>query len=215
MGGKIQNRVFPLVAGAVLTVSVIVGGAVSAGHGQEEVAQQAELDGVVSQLERAQSAMREVANEGSVSGIGAEQARVSADTKTIGKLLERALTWDSNATYVEARESTMRTYGLAEDSPFMTAFLPPAPSNRDEQGNEYPYIDAAGLNSQVGDFKVKLLGLDGVDYSYMALVDVQAKSSDGLGTSVTVATVFVTIDGDAAPKAISGFASTSSPRTSG
>ena len=146
---------------------------------------------------------------------GADAGRVAEDTKTIGDLLGRALTWENNEEYTEARKSTMRVYSLADDSAFMTSFLPAAPVNRDSQGNEYSYIDSAGLNSSVGDFRVKVLSVDGVDYRYMALVDVRGKSSDGLGSAVNVATVFATIDGEGKLIDISGFASTTEPRTSG
>ncbi|MCI4659587.1 hypothetical protein [Cryobacterium zhongshanensis] len=178
-------------------------------------AQQAALDSRLATVDAARADTGKLETTISLEDSGADASRVAADTKVIGSLLKRALTWDSDASYREARDSTMRTYSLAEDSAFMTSFLPKAPVNLDSRGNEYPYIDAAGLNSQVSDFKVKLLSVNAVNYDYMVLADVQAKSSDGLGTSVNVATVFVTLNGDGAPTAITGFASTTQPRTSG
>lgn len=215
MSRTLKNNVIPLVAGAILIITGVVSGVTISSQNAALDAQQVTLDSLTAKVEAARSATGHLESTISLKDSGADASRVTADTAAIGDLLHRALTWDDNMTYTEARESTMRTYGLAEDSAFMTAFLPKAPVNLDSQGNEYPYIDAAGLNSQVGDFKVKVLSVDAVSYSYMVLVDVQAKSTDGLGASVNVATVFVTIDGDGALSAIRGFASTTPPLTSG
>ncbi len=125
-----------------------------------------------------------------------------------------ALDWDDNASYVEARAKTMRAYALTDTSPFMKAFLPPAPVNHDAKGNSYPFIDAAGLNSRAADTTVKLLSVDGLSYSYLALVDVQSSSSDERGTAVNTAALFVTIGGDGAVTKLSGYASTSTPLSS-
>lgn len=213
--GMSKNKVFPLVAGAVLVLTSIVSGVTVAGQNEAAAAQQVQLDDVAAQVEAAQSGTKDLDAQLSLQASGANADRVAADTETIGELLKRSLTWESHEEYTEARESTMRVYGLSEDSAFMQSFLPEAPVNRDSQGNEYAYIDAAGLNSSVADFRVKVLSVDALRYRYMALVDVQGKSSDGLGTSVNVATVFVTIDGEGEVSEISGFASTSQPRASG
>ncbi|SMG49713.1 hypothetical protein SAMN06295974_3885, partial [Plantibacter flavus] len=61
----------------------------------------------------------------------------------------------------------------------------------------------------------RVLSVDGLDYRYLVLVDVQAKSSDGLGTAVRVATIFLTVDGDGAISDVSGYASMSPARSSG
>ena len=215
MGSKLKYSVFPVVAGVVLVVVGAISGLTIAGQDTALVAQSAKLDSITSKVNIARSKTGDLQTAASLKGPGANAARVAADTKTIGELATRALTWNSDATYRKARESTMRMYALAADSQFVTAFLPTAPVNRDSQGNEYPFIDAAGLNSQVGDVTVKLLSVDAVKYSYMALVDVQAKSSDGIGTAVNVATVFVTIDSDGTITKLTGFASTTPPLTSG
>lgn len=214
MSAKLKNNLFPLLAGALLVITGAVSGVTLAGQAAQLDAQQAKLDAITAKVNAARSAASNVETAVSLKGAGADPDRVASDTRVMGDLLNRALSWDSDASYNEARESTMRVYGLTENSTFMTSFLPPSPVNRDSEGNEYPYIDAAGLNSQVGGFKARLLSVDAVDYSYMVLVDVQAKSSDGLGKAGNVATVFVTIDGEGALTKISGFASTTQLRTS-
>jgi len=215
MGGNVKRFAFPLVAGAILLVTSIVSGVTFYGESTTLAAQQVKVDDLTAAVDEAQSTTDAVEMTISLTDSGADPARVARDTDTIGELVGQALTWDSQESYNEARASTMRIYGLAEDSTFMTSFLPVAPVNIDSQGNEYPYIDAAGLNSLVGDVQAKLLSVDAVKYSYMALVDVQAESSDGRGVAVNVATVFLTIDGEGALTDVRGFASTSKLRTSG
>jgi hypothetical protein len=215
MSGNRKHLVFPVTAAAILAVTAVVSGVTVSAQNDELMQQQSALSTLNSEVAAARAATGELDDSVSVKGSGADAARVATDTEIIGELLETALTWDDDASYREARERTMRLYGLAGDSSFMTSFLPEAPVNIDSQGNEYPYIDAAGLNSQVGDFRVKLLSVDAVSYAYMVLIDVQARSSDGLGTGVNVATAFVTIDGEGAVSQISGFASTTPTLTSG
>jgi hypothetical protein len=215
LSGNRKHLVFPLSAAAILALIGIISGVTVSAQNEELEQQQSRLSTLNSEVAAARAATDDLDNSVSVQDAGANAARVADDTEAIGELLESALTWDDDASYREARESTMRLYGLAGDSQFMTSFLPEAPVNIDSQGNEYPYIDAAGLNSQVGDYQVKLLSVDAVNYAYMVLIDVQARSSDGLGTAVNVATAFVTIDGEGAVSQISGFPSTTPTRTSG
>jgi hypothetical protein len=215
LSGNRKHLVFPLSAAAILALTGIISGVTVSAQNEALEQQQSRLSTLNSEVAAARAATNDLDNSVSVMDAGANAARVADDTEVIGELLESALTWDDDASYREARERTMRRYGLAGDSPFMTSFLPEAPVNIDSQGNEYPYIDAAGLNSQVGDYQVKLLSVDAVNYAYMVLIDVQARSSDGLGTAVNVATAFVTIDGEGAVSQISGFPSTTPTRTSG
>jgi hypothetical protein len=214
MGISIKTAAFPLVAAAVLVATATVSGITNSHQNAELQGQRDKLTAVTQKVDAARAATAKTETISSLDALGASSGRVNADEKILDDLVQRTLTWDSDASYRDARASTMRVYGLTEDSPFMKAFLPPAPVNRDSKGNEYPYIDAAGLNSAVADSTVKLLAVDGVSYSYMVLVDVQATSSDGLGTSGNVATIFATIDGDGSVSKVSGFASTQKPLTS-
>ncbi|SMG48214.1 hypothetical protein SAMN06295974_3695, partial [Plantibacter flavus] len=184
MSGRAKTKIFPLMAAIALVVTSAVSAIALVGLQADQDDRKAVLTGVQREVTQAQTTMDQLQASASLENFGAESGRVRRDTDTIADLVDRSLTWDSNASYVEARESTMRTYGLVDGDSFMVAFLPPAPVNRDDAGNEYPYIDAAGLNSQVGDFKARVLSVDGLDYRYLVLVDVQAKSSDGLGTAV-------------------------------
>jgi hypothetical protein len=214
MSSIFTRNAFPLVAGVILVITGVVTGVTVSGHSTELAAQKATIDSLTMEIDEAREIVDALDTEISLKDSGADASRVAADTEVISELLRLALVWDDNASYVDARDATMRAYDLSEDSAFMASFLPVAPVNKDSKGNEYPYIDAAGLNSSVGDFQAKVLSIDAVEYSYMVLVDVQGSSSDGMGKAVNVATVFVTIDGDGAVSEITGFASTTELRAS-
>lgn len=154
--------------------------------------------------------IQEVSNE--VSGV--QQDRIDKDAKDIEEFLGRAFTWDSQASYTQARDSVMRVYGLKADSPFMKEFMPPAPVNVDKQGNEYPYIDAAGLNQRVGAYRIKVQEVVGTEYHYVVFVDVQARSDDKKGVSSTTSVVYLTTDGTGKISDLSGYASTQKERES-
>lgn len=159
---------------------------------------------------QASKEIQEVVNE--VSGV--QQDRIDKDNKTIEEFLGRAFTWDSHASYTQARDSVMRVHNLKADSPFMKEFMPPAPVNVDKQGNEYPYIDAAGLNQRVGAYRAKVQEVEGTEYHYVVFVDVQARSDDKKGTSSTTSVVYLTTDGTGAISDLSGYASTQKERES-
>jgi hypothetical protein len=212
---KMTNAVFPLVAGAILAATAVVGGITTANQNSALDVEKAKLSKITDKVDAARAGTTKLETTSSLAATGASSDRVAADRRVIDDLVQRSMSWNNDADYREARASTMRVYDLTENSPFMKSFLPKAPVSIDAHGNEYPYIDAAGLNSHVGDTTVKLLSVDALDYSYMVLVDLQGKSGDGLGTSVNVATVFVTIDGDGKLSKLTGFASTTQPVTSG
>lgn len=209
-----KKLAFPLFGAAVLVATCIVGGSISASHAAQLDSDKATLAGIQDEVTQAKAGVDTAAEDTALEFSGAQRERVESDEAIIEDLANRALSWDDHAAYQEARASTMRAYGLTEDSAFMTAFLPPAPVNLDKQGNEYPYIDAAGLNSRAAGVTARLLGVDGSLYSYMALVDVESTSSDGLGTASNVATIFLTIDSDGLITSLTGYAATSAPATS-
>lgn len=207
----VTKAIFPAIAGGLLATSAIVASVTGSQHQSDLETKSAELEALNQKIAEASVGATQIETTGALSRLGASPEKVAEDTDEIEELAERALTWDDHASYTEAREATMRAYDLDEASTFMKSFLAPAPVNIDSQGNEYPYIDAAGLNSRVGGVGVRLLEVDGLTYSYLALVDVQSLASDGLGTATNVATIFITIDGDGAVTELSGFAATKQP----
>lgn len=208
-----KKLMFPAVGAAVLVVAGVVSGVTIVSQN----AQRAEAAATLSRIAGENAELERVADaaiaEATVADLGARTDRIAADTKVIQDLADRTMTWASNAEYSDARESTMRAYGLQETSTFMASFLPPAPITVDAEGNEYAFIDAAGLNSRSGTARVNLLDVAGAVYAYMALIPVTSTSSDGLGSATNIATVFVSVDPAGEVSDLTGFAATAAPLT--
>ena len=203
------------VPGVILLAAAIITGATHSAQQSALDADKAMLADIREQIAVAEDATASVSAQAAVDGFGGSAQRVADDREILDELAERILNWDSHASYTEAREITMRAYGLSETDDFMLSFLPEAPITHDSQGNEYTYIDAAGLNSHVEKTTVTLLGVDAVDYTYLVLADVKAKSSDGRASASNVASFLVTVDGEGQVVDLSGFASTKQPTHSG
>jgi hypothetical protein len=146
--------------------------------------------------------------------VASGMARISADTTVIKGLLTTAVTWDSNASYTQARAKLVTTYKVPADSAFMTTFLPPAPYSVDSTGKQYSYIDAAGLNSALGAYSVQLTGVRGTSYSYLVFVSVMASSTDGRGTASRADVLTLTVDADATVHDLRGWAAPAAVRDS-
>lgn len=210
-----KNTVGPVIAGLVLAATAVTGAMTLSGQNAELEQQRVEISDLRAEVAGAMADAALTEQAAAASALGADPHRVREDSKHIMALALDAFSWDSEAAYNDARAGVTRIYDIPEDSGFLTTFLPPAPETRDADGNRYSYIDAAGLNSSVGDVATRLLSVRGINYRYMTLVTVQSSSSDGMETAGNVATVFVTIDGDGAMSDVSGFAATERPRSSG
>lgn len=206
---------FPTVAAGILAVTAVTGLAITMPANAELEAQKAEIASLTEQLQDASGAAQRAADASVADLLGGQLDRVEKDSAEIEELADAVFTWSSHEEYEAAREKVERVYGLGEGSDLMEAFLPPAPVTTDSLGNEYYYIDASGLNSSVGEVRTRLLGVDGVDYRYMALVTQLSKSADGGATASNTSVILVTVDGDGGLKDVSGFASASQARSSG
>ncbi|WP_435109320.1 hypothetical protein [Nocardiopsis synnemataformans] len=213
--GFVRRNAFPLTAAALLLVA---GGSFAATRGAQEAAltdQEQRMEELLARragLEEAQDQReREVAGE----VLGADHARLDADDELIDQVLDTALTWESHAEYVDARSAMTNVYGLNENSQFMTAFLPKPPMNVDAEGTEYALIDLLGLDSRVDGFRTEVLSVQGTEYSYLVLANVETSSDDGQASAFSTSTVLLTTDGDGGVSNVEGYASTSRVRSSG
>lgn len=215
MNNSFVRKNLAMVLAALLCLGLGIAYVVVAGAKNDQVetsAQQvAEKEGELQKISsQAAAEVQEVSND----SVGVQQDRLEEDNKIIGEFLTRVFTWDSHASYTEARASVMRVHGLKEDSAFMEEFMPPAPVNVDKQGNEYPYIDAAGLNQRVGAFRAKVLDVEGTEYHYVVFVDVQSRSDDKKGASSSTSVIYLTTDGTGEITGLSGYASNHKERSS-
>ncbi|MDE3723961.1 hypothetical protein PWG71_21435 [Nocardiopsis sp. N85] len=213
--GFVQRNAFPLTAAALLLVA---GGSFAATRGAQEVSlttQEQRIEELLRRKAELEEAQDEKASEIAGQALGAGHTRLDADEELIEQVLDTALTWESQAEYVDARAAMMNVYGLDENSAFMTVFLPEPTVNVDAEGTEYALIDLLGLNSRVAGFRTELLSVQGTEYSYLVLVDVKSTSDDGRGSAQSTSTVLLTTDGDGGVSGVEGYASTSRVRSSG
>lgn len=205
---------YPLAALVALALSGGVAlSSASAQHASLQ-AQKSQLAEITQQIDDAQATADEARTTEALQRSGASAHRVAEDRRIIEDLAEKALTWSDHTSYEQARATMERVYGIPQTSTFMSTFLPPAPVTRDAEGNEYAYIDAAGLNSRVSGIKISVLSVDALEYTYLALVDVAATSNDGKAQATSTSTLLVTIDGEGRVSDLAGFASTTPPITS-
>lgn len=138
---------FLVVAIGLFLIMVLAYLLVGHAHQQALTEQQRTISSLGEELTRVSVANKNAREKVAAEQLGAGPARIQSDREVIGRLLNTSLTWESNAEYIAARESVMRTYKLPPDSQFMRTFLPRPPMSKDAAGNEYSYIDAAKLNS--------------------------------------------------------------------
>ncbi|MDP9903203.1 hypothetical protein [Arthrobacter bambusae] len=212
---------FPVIAGLVALVSA---GSMAAQQQQSMI----HLDGQQSQITQLERQVTEHSRQvlrtgqsgvalvaGAPSGaLDAVQARIERDRSVIGDLLHTTFTWDSHASYVSARKALVSKYGLAEDGTFLKSFLPPSPVATDANGKQYPYIDAAKVNSSLGEFTLNLTSVAGTNYTYLAMVTVDASSNDGSATAGRADVVMLTVSADGKLSSVTGWASPSASRSS-
>lgn len=110
--------------------------------------------------------------------LGASGSRITADRQTIAQMLSIALSWDSGDSYEQVRETLTKRYKLAEDSAFLTKFMPPATFNQTSDGARYYYLDGVGLNSNLSSdgVQTEFLSANGVEYRYAVIADVVMSS---------------------------------------
>lgn len=208
------NGLLAAAAGLFLIMSVAYV-LVSQAHHQSLLEQRRTITALGEELTQVTLADKKEREKVAAEEIGAGPERIQTDREVISKLLNTSLTWESNAEYVAARESMMRSYELSPDSQFMRTFLPRPPISKDSDGNEYPYIDAAELNSWVGSFQPNLVSVKGTEYHYVVLARVNSSSASGQGTATRVATISLTLDGEEKITELAGYAATKPARQSG
>lgn len=203
-----------LAAGVVYVVSVIQ-------HESAASAQQGQISSLQQQIQRATAArnaeMQRRADAQKAQAIkdqlGVDPSRIDDDRPAIEKLAGTALNWDSNASYVKARESLKRQYGLSENDEFMKTFMPKPIVTKDSSGHEYPYIDSAGLNSSMDDVRLKILTAKGQQVTYLVLADFT--TTDGDTDAQSTAILQLTTDAQGHISNVSGQSAEAQVRKSG
>lgn len=129
------------------------------------------------------SASSAQAIEQATGGMSAEHK--AADDKAMTDLMTKALTWNGLAAYLDRREQIMKDYGFAEDSQFMSVFMPgeqEGAARTAPSGKQYSSFDA-DMSSQFVSLSTYVTAISADVYSYFALVELRVKSSSGATSS--------------------------------
>lgn len=198
----IKRWVWPLLAITALVVVVITSSLVEQRNRDSLASQEIEIAHLDEQLTAQLTKTDEAASIAQARDVGAPDedgdgviARIKADEKVIRDLVTAMFTWDSHETYEAARTALVEDYGIPSDSQILTTLMPPGPVNIDGEGVEYPYIDAAGLDSAMADFTATPAFITRDEYSYVVLVTVVGSSTDGTTSASVTNLVDVTVDG--------------------
>ncbi|WP_026820068.1 hypothetical protein [Arthrobacter castelli] len=227
-GGVFRGRNLAVL---VLVVLLLAAGLLAfserASQVQALAAQQQKIDQLSSELKHQQQRNAEAAEQNAFKALGITASRLDEDAEVINSLLSMAFTWDSGLEYAQARQSLIERFNLNADGEFLSDFMPPAKFNQDAEGKRYYYIDAAGLNSAVGeDVDIELVKVRATEYRYAVLADIEVSSDapvkvDAQGEKQPVPTatrrllLYVTVNGGGEVSDLSGVPASGTTRTSG
>lgn len=124
---------------------------------------------------------------------GVLEERYKRDQKLSRELFSLATTWSDGKEYDAARKEIMGKYNMAEDSPFMSRFLPNV-SRTAPDGTYISRVDAEDLNSAFADMDMAVVGSKDGGYEYFATVKVNVYSADETAHVVTTTPISYTID---------------------
>ena len=170
---------------------------------------------MIEELEQGQSGSLSVAevqevNEAVSVATGMSLDRQIRDAKNAEDIVRTATTWKDGPAYKAARETLIDKYGLSEDSPFVTVFMPgpeegvyrTAPSGE----TYYAYPD---LNSTLDNFEVTLVQAEENNWTYFGVAEISSKHANG-GMQSSSAGITFTTDKDGQILQIMGYPSVES-----
>lgn len=221
--GFVQRNTAVLLVAAVLVIALIAM-AFSWLSGQSRLQdQQEQIVTLTEDLEGKKAAHSEQIDADLISALGVSRDRLERDEHLISGFVDTAFTWESGATYEEARQKLITSFDLSEDSTFLTEFMPPSRFNEDEDGTRYYYIDVNSLKSSVNDdLEAEVVEVSTTDYTYAVQVTVQVTSGAidrGDNSPASVSTerrmlLLVTVDADGDLFDLSGVPASGSTRHS-
>lgn len=204
---------------ALAALVVVAGGvtAVSLRAGDDAlIAQETRIAELEAQLDAVDRRQAEQADQDVFTALGITRSRVASDRTILADLLEPSFTWSSGEEYEEAREFLKGHFGLTEDDAYLATFLPPAEFNQHVSGERFYYIDSLGLTSSLTRTQVEVAEVEGTEYAYVVIADIEMSAPAPAGGTATVQRrllLNVTIDGDGDLSDLSGTPPSGATRT--
>lgn len=126
----------------------------------------------------------------------ADLDRMSDDSANIEGLLRLATTWDDYTSYVSARSSIINDYGIAEDSSFMSEFMPAPITYTGTDGDERNTIDDSDANTTFVSRDTYLVGTSDGVYSYVSRVCANSSTNSTTKSATYIVSCDTTESGD-------------------
>lgn len=167
-----------LLLALVLTAGVVAGAVLMSGQA-ELTQQQQQIEHIEADIDadKADAAAHE--RDELRRSLGVDTERLARDRRMMEQLVGVAFTWDSGQTYSLAREQLVTEFAIADDSTFLTEFMPPSRFNVDADGRQYHALDATGLSSRVaGPIVMDVVGVRATEYHYVVMVTVEMSIVD-------------------------------------
>lgn len=197
----------PVIVCVVISVSIFVCLAVMSGFHKERLAA---MDDEISAMQRKVNAAEAEAQLGdkdltkAVTGIDLD--RVAKDDQKAESFLKKTFSWDDLDSYHAKREELMEEYGLSEDSPFMTAFMPNIGTVKDRDGNEYQRENVNIVKTEYEDMSSRVVAVSGDRYTYFTEVTLKVEDESRPGSEGSALCVFgYSVDGDGNLSDLSGY----------
>lgn len=185
---KRNGKLLPILLCVAFAVAMLINYAVVTGQRDDVLTeQQNQIYELSNQIAVAQSAYANMQTNVVMTTTGLDLHRTSTDDEIVMSFLDLICSWDSYDEYMTARETIMRRYNIAEDSYFMSVFMPEVVSGTSPDGTQYNYIDTLGLNMQFEEMKSYVTMIVADEYSYFTFVTVSSSWENGgesMGTYV-------------------------------
>lgn len=194
MKDTLKKYAFPIIAGLIAFIAIAIVYSGSSSHASVLSAQKTKIEQLRGELSVKEVAAQQSKDANTKAATGVEAARKKTDDEKATALMKTALTWDSYATYSNARSALMSTYGLSADSDFLKTVLPPVVNRTDPSGKSYNVIDLQGLNTTFDSLESRVSMTKATDYSYFAVISARTKSKAGSAEVVSYYVAHYTVD---------------------
>lgn len=195
----IHRNLVVLLVGVFFLVTYFVLGGVSDTREEALSEQRGQIITLTKELELAESSVQAEHNEQVAEATaGMQTEHKLADDEVMIELMRTALTWNGLSEYLSLRDQVMENYGFAEDSQFMTVFMPGEESGAARtapSGKTYSSFDTE-MSSSFDSLRSYVTGVNSDVYSYFTVVQMRVKSSSGSTSSAgQVVMTYEVIDG--------------------
>lgn len=194
----LQRNIALLIVGLLFVVTYFVIGGIGDRHDAGLAKQQGEVVSLRKELSLVTDEVSTNQSEAVADATGGmDLAHKRNDDAKVTDLMKTALSWNGLREYLKRRETVMNEYSFAEDSSFMTSFMPGEDQGAVRtatSGKTYSSFDP-DMSSSFGSLRSVVTSADSQVYTYFTLVELRVKSSSGSAISTgQVAMTYQMID---------------------